>query len=122
MAAILLAEDVVAIRDLTQRILEGEGHEVLPVANGAEATRVLAERPDVEILVADASLPGRSGVELAEEVVARSPSAFAIVMSGYDEGTATRGRGLPERTTFLQKPFSPMDLAETIAGKLDGDR
>jgi two-component system cell cycle sensor histidine kinase/response regulator CckA len=119
MVAILLAEDVVAIRDLTQRILEGEGHEVLPAADGTEATQVLAERPDVEILVTDASLPGRSGVELAEEIVGRSPSAFAILMSGYDEGTATRGRGLPERTTFLQKPFSPLDLAEAIAARLD---
>lgn len=42
-----------------------------------------------------------------------------LFMSGYAEEAALRPDGRESRVAFLQKPFSPMDLARKVREVLD---
>lgn len=68
----------------------------------------------------DMLLPGgRTGLELAEALRARSPTLKVLFTSGYDpQGPHTRP--LPEGAAFLQKPFSAGSLSLSVARVMRG--
>jgi FixJ family two-component response regulator len=65
-------------------------------------------------------MPELSGPELAKRLLSRHPHLEAVFMSGFPANVNAQ-RGLLENSSFLQKPFSKVDLAATIRRAL-GDR
>jgi DNA-binding response OmpR family regulator len=63
-------------------------------------------------------MPGRSGLELANLMVARRPGLPVIVMSGYTEENLSVA-GAADPIALLQKPFTPRDLRRRIREVLD---
>jgi FixJ family two-component response regulator len=62
---------------------------------------------------------GLTGRELAKQLLARKPGLKVIYVSGYSidtEGTTFRMR---EGITYLQKPYHPKRLAETVRAVFD---
>ena len=75
MARILLAEDDAATRDLVQRALGLEGHEVVVTQDGVEALEKLQAAPArFDVLVTDVQMPGLDGIALVEKGLAANPS------------------------------------------------
>jgi DNA-binding NtrC family response regulator len=114
---VLLVEDSVEVRGTLREFLTSLGYEVLE-ADSAEAALQLARRrdPSIDVVIADVVLPGLSGMQLGEGLLALRPGLPVILMSGYAEQatTATERREL----TLLHKPF-PLDLlATTIRRRL----
>jgi CheY-like chemotaxis protein len=74
----------------------------------------------IDLLMTDMVMPGMSGRELADRLVALYPQAKVIYMSGYpdetldDQGVWKRGE------VFLQKPFTPEVVARTVRRVLTG--
>jgi hypothetical protein len=58
-----------------------------------------------------------SGHELARQVTELRPEVRTVFMSGYSETLATKQ--VP-RSSLLQKPFTPEDLALKVRAALDG--
>jgi DNA-binding response OmpR family regulator len=59
-------------------------------------------------------MPGMSGREMAERILAGHPGTKILFVSGYTR-TAVQHHGLLESgSNFLQKPFSPRDLARKV--------
>ena len=55
-------------------------------ASAEEAQRMAASHPGrIDLLLTDANMPGKSGIELANALVADRPGLPVIVMSGYTE-------------------------------------
>lgn len=116
LGTVLLAEDERAVRDLTVTVLERAGYDVLPSGSGEEASAILAEHGgSVDVLVADMVMPGMSGRELAEHVLAVNPLTRVVLMSGYTPDAPVIGAQGQHRPAFLQKPFSPRALVESVA-------
>jgi CheY-like chemotaxis protein len=68
---ILLVEDEDSLRELSHRLLEGMGYTVIEAANGADAIRIASQCADrIQLLITDVVMPGMSGRELAELLVA----------------------------------------------------
>jgi DNA-binding response OmpR family regulator len=64
---ILLVEDERGIADFVERALRAQGHAVEVAADGVEGgRRAVGSDPDLVIL--DVMLPGRSGLEILEEI------------------------------------------------------
>ena len=81
------------------------------------AYQVVGEGP-IDLLLTDAMMPGKSGVELADLMIARRPGLPVIIMSGYTEDTLeVAGHSGP--VTLLQKPFTPRELRRRIREALD---
>jgi signal transduction histidine kinase/CheY-like chemotaxis protein len=115
---VLVVDDEPDVRAVVTDMLEFAGHEVLAVADGPTALKQLKRfRP--EVLLTDVVMPDMRGPELAQRAVELRKRLRVVLMSSHvDDEEALRG--LPERTTFLAKPFSPETLADALAGATEG--
>ncbi len=119
---ILLVEDEDGVRALARRILERQGYRVVEAATGAEALEAAdgVDQP-VDLLLTDMVMPGLDGRELAHQMLARQPDCRVLLMSGYAEDLVARRHLLDPGMAFLEKPFSPEELAGRVA-RLLADR
>lgn len=106
MAAILLADDDKATRDLVRRALEADGHAVTIAQDGNEALEHVQGGGQIDVLVSDVHMPCIDGIELAGKAIAVAPSLRVLLMSGFSE-ELERAKGLePARLGLLLKPFT----------------
>jgi two-component system cell cycle sensor histidine kinase/response regulator CckA len=117
---VLLVEDDDRARALTSRILEGLGYHLRVARHPNEAVELLQQHGPVDLLLTDVVMPGCSGPECAEKVVALCPGARVLFMSGYTDHPAFAHRGLATTFNFIQKPFAPEALARKVREVLDG--
>nr|WP_145546307.1 response regulator [Variovorax boronicumulans] len=108
---ILYVEDNEDLRDSIAMLLEEEpGYAVQVCGTGEEALALLAQ-DGCDILISDVGLPGLSGVELAQQVLARNPAQYVLLCSGYDMGTELEAMG--PHVQALTKPFE-VDALERL--------
>ena len=116
---LLIAEDEPSVRSLVASTLRMDGYQLL-MAGSAEEALTMADAHDgpIDLLLTDAMMPGKSGVELAGLMATRQPGIPVIIMSGYTEETLAVP-GLKDPIALLQKPFSPRELRRRIREVLD---
>jgi PAS domain S-box-containing protein len=113
---ILLVEDEASVRDMTSLLLERAGYEVLAVADGNAALAELEGGGHVvDVLVTDVVMPGMSGIELADRVLAARPGTAVVLLSGYTAETLDLDRLLARGSRFVNKPVSSGELLRSIA-------
>ena len=116
---LLIVEDEPSVRNLVASALRRDGYLLLLASSAEEALTVAdAHEGPIDLLLTDAVMPGRSGVELANVMAARRPGIPVIIMSGYTEATLDVP-GLKEPIALLQKPFTPRELRRRIREVLD---
>ncbi|MBI5366092.1 MAG: response regulator [Planctomycetes bacterium] len=117
---VLVVEDEDSLRRFIQLVLESRGYRVLLAAEGDEAVRLLtATAEPVHLLLTDVVLPNVNGIELARRCAALRPETRVLFMSGYTEHPALGADARDPRMPFLQKPFSPSQLAAKVRELLD---
>ncbi len=81
--AIIVAEDVEAIRDLVCITLVAAGYTVLPAANGHAAIQISETfASPIDLLLTDVDVPGCGGLELAKSLLKVHPRMRVLFMSG----------------------------------------
>ncbi len=115
MARILLAEDDEAVRDFVRRALELDGHDVVPVHDGAEALeRALSPLESFDLLLSDIRMPVLDGVGLALQVGRDKPELPILLMTGYAQHR-DRAYGLDALIKgIIQKPFTLDHLRQQV--------
>ena len=118
---ILLVEDDHAVRLVAARILTRQGYRVLEASAPAEAEALVARhRGAIEMVMTDLVLPGMSGRELAELLVAVEPGMRVLYMSGYTDDAVIRRGLLEPGMAFLPKPFTVEEMTRLVRATLDG--
>jgi DNA-binding response OmpR family regulator len=114
---ILVVEDEAGIVDFLERGLRADGFVVRSALDGARgAEMALAE--DIDLLVLDLMLPGRSGLEVLDEVRRAKPMLPVIMLTARGE-IEDRVAGLDAGAVdYLTKPFSLSELAARIRAQL----
>ena len=111
---VLVVDDDDIVLSMIDVVLRREGFRVLLARNGVQASALLRQHPEIDVLVADAVLPGRSGLEVAEE--ARRQSLPVLMISGHDQHMLGIS-GVP----LLQKPFGAKMLADAVDKMVERD-
>ena len=113
---ILVADDDTDILALIKAVLERSGHEVVAVADGAEALAgVRMHRPDLAVL--DITMPLVDGLEVLRRLRADSETAaLPVVLLSAQAQEADVVRGFATgASAYMKKPFSPRDLVARVA-------
>lgn len=110
----LVVDDEDVVRASTADMLTDLGYDVVE-AGSAEQALLLIERGLVpDLLVTDHLMPGKTGTDLAREVLERLPGTRTLIVSGYAEA-----EGIAPDLPRLVKPFRQGDLAASIADRGD---
>jgi PAS domain S-box-containing protein len=108
---VLLVDDDESVRSTTSRLLQSMGYRVLIASDGAGALALARTHAGpIDVLVCDVAMPGRSGPEVAREVLSVRPETRVLFISGYPQGAESE----IARHAFLQKPYTRASLAEKL--------
>jgi PAS domain S-box-containing protein len=118
---ILLVEDEEGVRTLAHNILQNLGYTVLECRDGEEGLAVCRDHNGpIDLVLSDVVMPRCNGLELMEQVRRQRPGIRYLFMSGYaNEELIRRGGVNGDDGGFLQKPFTPADLAREVRAVLD---
>ena len=120
---IFVVEDEPTLRALVRRVLERGGYEVIEAASGLSALELWKEKKThVDLLLTDMVMPdGISGRQLADKLKADNPDLKVIYTTGYSPELMGQEVALREGVNFLQKPYPPQKLVETVRNGLEDD-
>jgi signal transduction histidine kinase len=117
---ILLVEDDPSVRRLSKELLTRLGYSVTEAASGRAGLALGSDDTrHFDLALCDVILGDMSGPAVAEALSALRPSIRVLYMSGYTDEAIVRTGVLDEGKPFLQKPFTPMQLARKIRELLD---
>ncbi len=112
---VMLIEDEANILEAMKFILSREGWQVATHSDGATAVDAISDyAPD--LLVLDYMLPGRSGLQIAEDLRARPEYAALPILMLTAKGQA-RDRDQAEKAgvnRFMTKPFSNAEVLTAV--------
>jgi DNA-binding response OmpR family regulator len=114
---ILVIEDEPGIVDFLERGLRSQGFDVMSALDG-DSGAAAALGQDVDLVVLDLMLPGRSGMDVLTALREAKPGLPVIVLTALSEVTH-RVAGLDAGAVdYLSKPFSLTELAARIRAQL----
>ena len=120
MAKLLIADDLVPIRQMVRITLSTQGWTIVEAKNGNEALELTrTEKPDLVLLDVDMG-PGPNGFDVCRQIKAdASTKDIPVVMLTAHESDSDRAIGFAAGATqYLTKPFGPLELIDTIRGML----
>jgi two-component system, cell cycle sensor histidine kinase and response regulator CckA len=119
---ILVVDDEQSLLVVMEQYLRRLGHSVVACRSGLEAWELFERDPtSFTLVLADITLPEMSGAELLARMLRLNPRACILVCSGYPFDMSTLPAVYQRQIGFLQKPFTPRMLADSIA-RLLADR
>jgi len=114
---ILLVDDEVNITKALRRLLMDVDQYDVQIANsGQDALALLADEPDIGVIVSDQRMPEMTGVEFLKKARDLVPDAVRILLTGYadiEASIAAINDGAVFR--YLTKPWEDDNLLQTIA-------
>ena len=110
---ILLVEDESMVRTVAERALTRHGYTVLAAENGEAALEILGREDKVDLMISDVVMPTMDGPTTVRAARKTHPDLPILFISGYAEEQLRKSIDIPN-VSFLAKPFSVQQLAETV--------
>ena len=107
-ARVLVVDDDRFQRELANDVL-GDRADVVSCASAEEALAALRERP-ADLLLSDLAMPGRSGLELLQQVIRDHPGTDFVVVTGHASVPSAVEALRMGAADYLEKPVRPEDL------------
>lgn len=115
---IAIADDHAVVRMGYRRLLDSEpGMGVVAEyasVDQAEHELLVRQRPDVDLLLLDLSMPGRGGLELLRLIRLKRTELPVIVVSMHDTGTLVAQCLRAGAAEFVAKSADPLDLVKAV--------
>ena len=119
--SILVVEDEEPLRRMLKAFLEREGYSVTVAENGHDALATVAamEPEDPDLVITDVIMPIMNGKDLMDVLHTFKPNIKELFISGYTDDFIASHGVLDVGVSFLQKPFTRMDLLREVRSILD---
>ena len=112
---VLIVEDEPALLKLAANSLKKHGYSVLTASRGPAALEIAAQHPGpIHLLLTDVIMPEMNGRELSDALTRTRPGMRVLFMSGYTDDVISTSGVLDRDVAYLQKPFSPNELARRV--------
>jgi PAS domain S-box-containing protein len=112
---ILFVDDEVALGTIATRILQPLGYRVTAFTSASDAVAAFAARPnDFDIVITDLTMPGMTGMALADALRETRPDIPILLATGYVEESVREQASLLGFREILAKPLSRQQLAEAL--------
>lgn len=112
---ILVVDDEPVVQDVARVTLERFGFSVILAGDGRSAVDLYRQyRREVRAILLDLTMPVMDGDKALEQLRCISPTVPVVLSSGYSRHTSVRELLRDESTTFIQKPYRPVALIETL--------
>jgi len=119
---ILVVEDDDAVRNMTREFLKIKGYTVVEARSAPDAIQFTKRHNGpIDLVLTDVVMPGMKGRELVERLARLRPGMKVLYMSAYTEDAIINYGILGPGTAFIEKPFSPDDLAYKVREVLRSD-
>ena len=121
MIRVLIVDDQQLLRrGLKLLLAQSPEIQVVTTCASAVETLVSLHNSEVDVVLADAVMPGMDGPELVEQCRTLWPSLPVIILTTFDDATIVRRSIKAGAAGFLLKDVSPTTLAEAITAAYDG--
>jgi signal transduction histidine kinase len=112
---LLLVDDDGDALQAMKRVLRDAGFEVTTAASGEEGLgEYLRNAGAFDLVLADQTMPGMSGTELAARILERDGQARVIICTGHVEPALETQAHAAGVAGFLMKPLTPRILVESV--------
>jgi FixJ family two-component response regulator len=116
--SIAVVDDDASVRVALGRLLRLADYEVLAFASGEEFLAAIGSCVPACALL-DVHLPGLSGIEVQRQLGSDGPRVPVVFITAGDDASIDRDALAAGGLRMLRKPFSSVDLLDTIASALD---
>ena len=103
------------MREALAEMLASHGHSVVTAAGGDEALARLDAEPDLDVVLTDLVMPGRTGWDVAAYVKARRPLLPVGLITGWSDTTDVDEARRAMVDFIVEKPVSVEALQEAVA-------
>jgi CheY-like chemotaxis protein len=118
---VLVVDDDPLVRNLLSAVLHDANFDLDEAVDGQDALFIAAARPP-DVVVLDVMMPGMDGFEVCRTL--RADPAFSstriVVLTARNTPTAREEAYRSGADAFFTKPFSPLDLIDTVIGAKHG--
>lgn len=115
-AKILCVDDEPNVLRALRRLFMDDQYEILIAESGSAGLELLAQEPDVAVVMSDYRMPEMDGVEFLSQVHDRWPTTMRIVLSGYaDTASVVEAINVGYIYKFIPKPWNDDELRITVA-------
>src|SRR6185436_17888016 len=102
--SVLVVDDEDAVREVTSRMLQRQGFNVVEAPDGRAALRCLEADPDeVACALVDLTMPGWNGVETVRALRERKPELRVLLVSGFSALDLEEAIPASSETSLLRK-------------------
>jgi CheY-like chemotaxis protein len=117
-ATVLVVDDESVVLRTAKLGLERHGFNVLMAEGGQAAIAQIENGARIDAVLLDVNMPAMSGQEVLRELQRRLPNTPVLVSSGYPEHEVMGRFAGHTVAGFMQKPYTPAQLAERMSGIL----
>lgn len=118
--SILLVEDNDLVREMTEKMLESAGYNIVTATDVDDAIRISSDlNVSLDLMLSDVVMPKMHGTDLWEKIKKNRPEIKVLFMSGYTSNVIVHNGVLEDAFSFIQKPFTRNALIKSINEALD---
>ncbi|HYS77212.1 MAG TPA: sigma-54 dependent transcriptional regulator [Candidatus Dormibacteraeota bacterium] len=121
MDRVLIVDDEKGMRDFLSIMLKKEGYAVA-VSESADKAAELIAKGDLDLVISDISMPGRSGLEVLKQTKATNPETPVIMITAYASTESAIEALKLGAYDYIIKPFDVEEMKTVVRNALEKRR
>ena len=118
---ILVVDDLASIREIMSRALVKEGY-ICSVAGDGDAALANLRNSEFHLVLLDLNMPGKSGMQVLEEIVAQYPETAVVIITANDDVETAIELMKAGAYDYVVKPVNLSTLSLRVERALDRRR
>ena len=116
---VLITDDERDIRELLGDFLEDKGFQFFLAENAFDALAIFKENPDIDIVMSDIRMPGRSGLDLLGDIKQMDEDVVVIMISAVKDIESAISAMSKGAYDYVSKPFKLAEVGIIVDKAID---